>query len=95
MFSFAMTGWQHTVHVHRNRRTFGLMVLSGRFAWSMLVLMMLYKVSSQHFHLGNRIRHVEGQQGKAFVLSITPRESTCSNRRKDSAERLPTMIASC
>lgn len=38
-------GLRHTAHIHGNRRTLRLMILSGRFAGSMLIFMMLYKLS--------------------------------------------------
>ena len=62
MSSFAKTGHRHTVHVHGDRRTFGLMVLGGRFSRSMLVYMMLYKPSSQLLNR-RRIGHVGNERG--------------------------------
>ena len=53
LHSYCYVG-RHTAHVHGDRRTFGLMVLSGCFAGSVLVLMMLYKYPSQPFVLEGR-----------------------------------------
>ena len=70
MPSFAMPDWRHTAHVDGDGRTFRLMVLSGRFARSVLVLMMLYKFPSQRFILrvGQDRLNVKGARALARRL---------------------------